>query len=384
MSKETKIAFVTNFCSHYRRKTFELLSRFADIDFYFFSAGDEWYWQQQHGVNSGNFRFKYLPGFRLGKTRITLTLPQELWRGNYDLYIKCINGKFALPITFIIAKIKRKPFILWTGIWTRLMTREHKVLFPLTKFFYQHADAIVTYGDHVKRYLVSENVLSEKIFNTTHAVDNEAYCGAIDGAETEKLRERLNIRPNTKVVLFLGRMEEIKGIPYLVQAFSQLHRQDAVLLLAGDGSRLESIKQMVNYAGVEETVRFSGYVPVHQSLPYYALADVFVLPSITVPQGKETWGLVVNEAFNQGVPVIATAAVGAAAGGLVEDGVNGFIVPERDSNALAQALQKILDNPNLRADMSRNAREKIAAWNNEHMVQGFREAIDYVLEKKKK
>jgi glycosyltransferase involved in cell wall biosynthesis len=88
--------------------------------------------------------------------------------------------------------------------------------------------------------------------------------------------------------------------------------------------------------------------------------------------------LVVNEAFNQGVPVIATDAVGAAAGGLVQDGINGFVVPERDSVALAKALRRILDNPDLRERFSQNARQIIAGWDNERMVMGFRQAIEYV------
>ncbi len=120
---------------------------------------------------------------------------------------------------------------------------------------------------------------------------------------------------------------------------------------------------------------------MEESIPYYALADVFVLPSITLPQGKEPWGLVVNEAFDQGVPVIVTEAVGAAAGGLVQDGVNGFIVPERDLNALAEAITNILKNPQLRNQMSKNARDKISSWDNESMVLGFRKAVEYVLEK---
>ena len=81
-----------------------------------------------------------------------------------------------------------------------------------------------------------------------------------------------------------------------------------------------------------------GYVSPEEALTYYATADLFVLPSVTMPTGKEPWGLVVNEAMNQGLPVVATEAVGAAAGGLVQAGVNGFIVPERDSEALAQVI----------------------------------------------
>jgi hypothetical protein len=99
-----------------------------------------------------------------------------------------------------------------------------------------------------------------------------------------------------------------------------------------------------------------------------------------MPTGKEPWGLVVNEAMNQGLPVIATDAVGAAAGGLVQSGVNGFVVPERDSRALAKAMERILTDVNLRADMSQNARRIIAGCDNERMINGFQQAIEYALQ----
>lgn len=83
--------------------------------------------------------------------------------------------------------------------------------------------------------------------------------------------------------------------------------------------------------------------------------------------------------MNQGLPVIATDAVGAATGGLVQDGVNGFVVPERDSQALAQAIGRVLRDAELRERMSQNARQLIAGWDNERMVKGFRQAIDYAI-----
>jgi len=83
------------------------------------------------------------------------------------------------------------------------------------------------------------------------------------------------------------------------------------------------------------------------------------------------------------LPVVATEAVGAAAGGLVQSGVNGFVVPERDSGALAEAMERILTDGKLRDDMSQNARRIIAHWDNERMVKGFQEAIEYALERRK-
>jgi glycosyltransferase involved in cell wall biosynthesis len=377
-----RIAYITNFCAHYRVKTYETLSQYVDTDFFFYSAGDEWYWMKSHGVQTGRFKNEYLPGFRLGRTRITPTLPWKLWKNSYDVYIKCINGRFALPATYLVARLRGKPFVLWTGLWTRLQTPAHRLFYPLTRYIYRHADAIVAYGSHVKDFLVQEGVPAERIFYGTHAVDNEEYNREVSEQEIQELREKLQITPDKRVILYIGRLEYMKGLAYLIDAFASLKRSDAVLVLAGAGSAEAELRAQVERLGISEQVRFVGYVPIKESITYYALAWTLILNSITVPQGKEPWGLVVNEAFNQGTPAIASDAVGAAAGGLVRDGETGLVVPERDVPALAQAIQRMLDEPGLRERLSARAREVIATWDNEAMVKGFREAIEYVTAKR--
>lgn len=373
-----KIAFVTTFCPHYRVRTFETLARYHDVDFYFFSVGEEWYWQQQHGVRMGNFHCEYLPGFHVGQTRVTPSLVKKLWRGNYDVFVKCINGRFALPATFFTAKLCRRPFVLWTGIWKHPETFFHRLSFPLTRYIYHHADAVAVYGEHVRRYLVGLGVSNEKIFTAWHAVDNASYNQRVPTSKLEKLRTELNLSDGS-IILYLGRLEESKGVSFLLEAMSEPYTDDATLLIVGTGSLRHSLEQQARQAHIADRVRFLEYVPPEETSAYYALADVFVLPSITVPAGKEPWGLVVNEAMNQGLPVIATDAVGAAAGGLVNDGVNGFVVPERDSQALAQAIGRILRDSELRQQMSQNARQLVAIWDNERMAKGFRQAIDYAI-----
>jgi glycosyltransferase involved in cell wall biosynthesis len=264
-------------------------------------------------------------------------------------------------------------------LWTRVETPFHRLFFPLTRYFYRHADTIVVYGEHVKRYLVSEGVLPERIFVAAHAVDNSSFNIQVTEEQKRALCEKLNIASAQKIILYLGRLEKSKGLPYLVEAFAKLQRNDAVLVLAGNGSELSDLQKLGQDLKLENQIRFAGYVTQEQAVYYYAIAWVYVLPSITVPEGKELWGLVVNEAFNQGVPVIATEAVGAAAGGLVQDGINGFIVPERNSDALATTLNCLLDSPELHAKMADNAYKKIQNWDNERMVSGFRDAIDYAI-----
>lgn len=373
-----KIAFITNFCPYYRVKTFEILAKYQDVDYFFFSAGDEWYWQQQHGIRSGNFHYEYLRGISVGRTRINPDLPFKLWSGGYDVYIKCINGRFALPVTYLISRLRKKPIILWTGIWMRLGSLSHRLMFPATRFVYRHVDAVVAYGEHVKRYLVAEGVREERIFLAWPAVENDVYGRPVNQEDKNALLRKLNIPSGMKVVLFLGRLEEAKGLSHLFEAVASLDRQDVMLVYAGDGRYRQELEKQAAEIGALNRVRFAGYVPPDQTPPYYAIATVFVLPSITTKVFKEPWGLVVNEAFNQGTPVIATNAVGAAMGGLVEDGFNGLIVKEGDTAELARAIQKILEDPQLQLELGKNARATVARWDNERMVLGFRQAIEYV------
>jgi glycosyltransferase involved in cell wall biosynthesis len=372
-----RIAFVTNFAAHYRVKTFETLAKYYDVQYLFFSGGDEWYWQRQHGTRVGEFEYEYLSGISVAGTRITPSLIVRLLRGNFDVVLKCINGRFALPAAYAAARLRQRPFVLWTGIWSTLNTPVHKAASFLTNHIYRHADAVVVYGEHVKRFLVSTGVDAQRIFVAAHAVDNAVYARPVPANEVAGLRERLKIPGGAPVVLYLGRLEAVKGLGYLLEAFAGVGHPHSHLVLAGSGSEKDALSKRVTELGIGERVKFAGYAPIESAPTFYAMAEVCVLPSITVPTGKETWGLVVNEAFNQGVPVVVTDAVGAAAGGLVEDGVNGYIVPERDSAALGSAIGRILADSDLRERLSHAARETIRGWDNERMVQGFREAIEF-------
>jgi glycosyltransferase involved in cell wall biosynthesis len=142
-----------------------------------------------------------------------------------------------------------------------------------------------------------------------------------------------------------------------------------VLALAGDGPLgAEVAKQPDN-------VQALGFVPRDHLPALYAAADVVVLPSIRTETFLEPWGLVVNEAMHQGTPVITSDAVGAARGGLVEDGRNGLVVPERDADALAARLRGIAQNPQLREGLGAAARRDVARFTYAAWVTGMRRAL---------
>jgi glycosyltransferase involved in cell wall biosynthesis len=348
------------------------------VKYLFYSAGGESYWQAEHGVKHGEFEHEYLSGVEIANTRIAPALVARLWTEEYGVTIKCINGRFALPVSYLISRLRRKPFVLWTGIWQTLRTPVHRLMFPLTRYLYRHADAIVTYGEHVKRYLVDQGVKEERIFCAHHAVDNSMYNRPVSGEEIERLRDRLDISSGDRIILYVGRLEEGKGLEVMLRAFSQLKERDVKFVLAGKGTAQARLEQLAKSMGIADRTCFAGYVPIEETPTWYAAAYALVLASVTASNGhRECWGLVVNEAMNQGVPVVASDAVGAAAGGLIKNGENGFIVPEGDVAGLACSLQALLNDTELRERMGRDARFKISSWDNERMVAGFRQAVKY-------
>src|SRR5262249_28791550 len=106
----------------------------------------------------------------------------------------------------------------------------------------------------------------------------------------------------------------------------------------------------------------------------YAGSDVLVVPSLPTRDFLEPWGLVVNEAFHQGIPVIATDAVGAAAGGLVQHERTGLIVPAGDVAALRGAVARLRDDT-LRETLGANAKQAVAAYTQESWADGMVRAI---------
>jgi glycosyltransferase involved in cell wall biosynthesis len=110
------------------------------------------------------------------------------------------------------------------------------------------------------------------------------------------------------------------------------------------------------------------------------LADVFVLPSIQTEIFREPWGLVVTEAMASGTPVITSSQVGIAAAGVVQDGENGFIVPERNASVLGNRLERLLTDESLREKMGDSASEVISEYDYDRMIDGFMSAIQEALD----
>jgi glycosyltransferase involved in cell wall biosynthesis len=243
----------------------------------------------------------------------------------------------------------------------------------LLKFIWSHTDAFATYGEHGKRFLIGNGIPEEKIFVAWQVVDNSLFEREVSAEEKEILRKRLDV-VGKKVLLYVGQLIPVKGLEYLIDAYRRMKNPDTALVIVGQGPLENDLRERSrDLTGV----KFAGYCDQENLVAYYSIASVLVLPSVTLPQVKEAWGLVVNEAMNQGCPAVVTDAVGAGVGGLVVDKVNGFVVPERNADALANSIEKILQDPSREATMRNNAKETIRSWDFGKWAAGMIDAINY-------
>jgi D-inositol-3-phosphate glycosyltransferase len=163
------------------------------------------------------------------------------------------------------------------------------------------------------------------------------------------------------VVLFVGRIQPLKGPDVAVRAMAELGRPDAQLLIVGgasgtDGADAERrVRGLVDELGLGSQVRSVAPQPHHILSTYYRAADLVVVPS-----RSESFGLVALEAAACGIPVIASAVGGLLS--LVDDGDTGLLVDGRDPTDYAKAIARLLDDDLTRVRMGHAAVERARSY----------------------
>jgi glycosyltransferase involved in cell wall biosynthesis len=278
---------------------------------------------------------------------------RRLLAGRHRAVIAGLGGRLALPGSYLAARRTGIPFVLWASLWAHPRTPAHALSWLPTTQLYRRADAVVTYGVHVSDYVRRYRGARGNVFEAPQAATLAPAATPAEPHDGFRL-------------LFAGRLEREKGLDVLLEAWRRAALDPpAELVIAGAGPlRPEG-------AGV----RALGPLPREQLPALYAGADALVLPSVRTATFLEPWGLVVNEAMQNGTPAIVSDEVGAAAGGLVVDGRNGLVVPAGDSGALAGAIAALARDPALGERLGAAAREDVRAFSEEAWVDGVRRAL---------
>jgi glycosyltransferase involved in cell wall biosynthesis len=285
--------------------------------------------------------------------------------GRYRAVIGGLGGRVALPATYAAARRARIPFVLWASLWAHPRTLAHSLSFLPMRALYRRADAVVTYGPHVTRY-VEQWRDAGNVFEAPQAVDPALFGRAVSEDQRAAARARMGASDDGFQALFVGRLVPEKGIDTLLRGWRAASLPEGSALAIVGAGPLTPTGPNVNLLGRIERDALP---------PIYSAADVLVLPSVATATFREPWGLVSNEAMHQGTPVIASDAVGAAAGGLVVDGRTGMVFPAGDADALAARLTALAAAPELRARLGDEAHAKVAEFTPERWAEGMSRAL---------
>jgi colanic acid/amylovoran biosynthesis glycosyltransferase len=224
-------------------------------------------------------------------------------------------------------------------------------------------------------YAVGTTRLAEKVRDADAVICISDFCrsqlmGLVEPEAWDKLRVvhcgvsvadfagELPSRNGTRgiEVLMVGRVVPVKGHPVLIEALAELRRRgvDARATIVGEGAERANLERMAQRFGVEDRVLFTGAVGQDDIRAHYARADVFCLPSFA-----EGLPVVAMEAMAMGLPVVSTRIMGIPE--VVEHGVTGLLVPPARHDLLADALEQLAGDAELRAVMGRAGREKAEA-----------------------
>ncbi len=259
--------------------------------------------------------------------------------GRYGAVVASAVGRRALPAAWLAARRSGTPFVLWTGLWSQPISPAHVASYPLMSAIYHSAGAIATYGPHVSAYVRVRGARGP-VIEAPQAVDAAFWSDPVPRAH------------DRFTAVFVGRPGREKGLDTLAQAWL------ACGLAQGGGELV-----LVGVDGPDGSgMRHVGHQSPTKVRNFLGTADVLVVPSVRTRMFREPWGLVVNEAMHQSIPVIASNQTGAAAGGLVRHERNGLVVEAGDPSALGAALRRLRDDAPLRDRLGAQGKIDVSSY----------------------
>ncbi len=221
----------------------------------------------------------------------------------------------------------------------------------------RQAGAITSCSGDLGARLAAVGAPPERVTVVPYGVDADVFHPGANGTE---VRARLGIEPDQPVIFTLGRMVFKKGFDILLNAMPRViaEHPEVVLVLGGYGDLREALEQQAVRLGIMEHVRFPGVIG-HDDVPaFFSMADVATFPSIHDQRGNVD-GLpnVLLEAMSIGRPIVASRVAGIPQ--VIADGVHGLLTPEGNVAALAAALNRVLSDRPLAAELGAAARKRV-------------------------
>jgi len=396
LKNKIRLAYLVSHPIQYQAPLLRRIAQEPDIDLTVFFGSDfslRAYQDEGFGVDVkwdvpllDGYRHQFLPVIRDDGTQ-TVTTPLNygiysalrgdasepgfdlLWVHGYAM-VNALHGMLA-------AKALGIPVLVRADMWLRDRPRSGPKLL-LKKMFFQFlkntVDGILAVGtlnaEYWQHYLGDEVPL----FLMPYAVDNAYFQQRSREAVAtrDELRQELGLEAGRPVILFASKLQQRKHCSDLLDAYAMLLKDGKTplpyLVIVGDGEERAALEQKARTNGLTD-IRFCGFRNQSELPRFFDIASVFVLPA-----RHEPWGLIVNEVMNAGRAVIITDDIGCQPD-LVTNGIEGYVYPVRDVEALANALRRVLATPETAETMGKNALMKISTWSFEEDVAALRKAI---------
>lgn len=301
-----------------------------------------------------------------------------LSRRKYDLIL--IPGHSRMPsIAALIIALRKKIKILYSsdeiadGKMSFLKKLRRRFL---TTAIIRKADAFYVPGLASKKYFCERGANENSIFLGSYCLDVDALY-----KETQEqlpfaaeLRVSFSVYPDDLLFMYAGRYLPVRDVLTLVKAFNKVKRRhdNARLLLIGNGEDKEKVLEYISANNVEG-VLFSDFIKLHEIGKYYLASDVYVLPSIL-----EHYSLACVHAAVCGLPIITTVNVGVNSD-IIINGENGYVVPCKDEDSLAEAMSNCIISSSKLKKMGMLSRDKAMMLNIPWAVNELSLAVSYCL-----
>ena len=266
--------------------------------------------------------------------------------GTISIIIHCVKKKYDIihchwPFPHIVfayaaSRFGRSKLISsFYGVELRWVKNKLPIFKPLLRFAIRKSDAVTAISSYTAREI-------SEIAPTNITI---IPFGAAITVSDQKLSVPKDNR--IKNILLVGRLVERKGVRYLIEAVALINKTiEANLTIVGEGSEKSNLEAFVKEKALEHKVNFTGKVTQSQLEECYRKCDIFVLPAVTDSKGDtEGLGVVLLEAMAYRKPVIGSELGGIP--DIIKNGLNGLLVPEKDSVKLAGAILQILQKPEL-------------------------------------
>ncbi|MCK4614840.1 MAG: glycosyltransferase family 4 protein, partial [Thermoplasmata archaeon] len=268
-----------------------------------------------------------------------LSVLRAMKRLNPDI-IQIMGMKNRGSYGALIARLLDIPYVIWDRGSINEMSDLHRR--TLGYFVLRNADAVIAQTPDMK------NKMKDIYPREIRVLGNGIALGLFQGINREAVREKLGLT-GKKVVIFLGRMDPVKCVPDIVDAVALLSTRvkNLSFLIVGRGPQRDEIRKYIQYKGIGDITRMTGAVP-HERVPEYLCAsDVQVLVS-----RREGFPISIIEGMAAGLSVVASDVGGLT--DIVEHGMNGLVVPPHSPERIAESLEILLTDEELREKISCN------------------------------